>query len=139
MSEASLWDYLKTVLPAKGHYSRIESETAQGFPDIHYTLDGFSGTIELKFAHNPNSLRPFSVRGLRKSQMDWAFDEDQAGGRVWICSQVGETIYLVNGNIYWDDFNGFTLPELTRVAHLIWRRGIDYPTKELAAALLHPL
>lgn len=135
MSEASLWDYLKTVLPFKGHYSRIESDTSQGFPDVHYTVMGYSGTIELKFAHNPRALRPFSVRGLRKSQLDWIADEAAADGRVWICSQVGEQVFFLDGNLYWKQFNGYTVKQLEHFCEASWLRGVDIPTDLLYGIL----
>jgi hypothetical protein len=145
MSEASLWDYLRQgILPAKGHYSRIESETAQGFPDVHYTLKGQSGTIELKCArltgHKPTS-KPFfgKDQGLRKSQVIWMAEEDAAFGRVWICAQVDDKIFLLDGNVYASDFNELTLSELERISEVVWVRGKDYPTKLLEDALSESL
>jgi hypothetical protein len=144
MSEASLWDYLRQgILPAKGHYSRIESDTSQGFPDVHYTLNGQSGTIELKFAHHPKKEKPFSgesgVVGLRKSQLDWMEDEDEANGVIWICAQVGDRVYLISGNSYRDDFNDLTLEALERLSAHSWVRGKEYPTKILENLLSESL
>jgi len=145
MSEASLWDYLSQgILPAKGHYSRIESETAQGFPDVHYTLNGQSGTIELKHAqksgYKPES-KPFfgKDQGLRRSQMIWMAEEDAANGRVWICAQVDDKVFLLDGNVYASDFNELTLADLERISDVSWIRGKDYPTKLLEHSLSESL
>lgn len=136
MSEASFWDYLRKVLPPTGHYSRIESETAQGFPDIHYTIDGRSGTIELKSAHTKRDT-PFSGgdEGLRRSQIIWMDEEDRAGGRVWIFAEVFSTIYVISGNTYRDDFNGLTLEQLNRLSDLVWVKGLNTGGKVIPAKL----
>lgn len=132
--EASLWDYLTTVLPSVGHYSRIESATCHGFPDIHYSLHGYSGTIELK-----SGKAPFGKRGLRKTQIDWIAEEDIANGVVWIMAEVpvvvGNTIFLIDGNMYFEEFNQMTFRRMQEVADLEWRRGSDFPTADLEAAL----
>lgn len=128
--EASLWDYLRTVLPATGHYSRIESATCPGFPDVHYTLLGYSGTIELKVG-DPKFKKPFAKKGLRKSQIDWIEEEDKSNGKVWIIAQVERFIFLVDGNVYFYHFNSFDLNELKRLATFCWIRGEEEPTEEL--------
>lgn len=129
--EASLWDYLRTVLPVKGHYSRIESDTCPGFPDLHYSLYGYSGTIELKAA----TKAPFRKKGLRKSQIDWIAEEDISGGAVWIIAQVKDDIFLIDGNTYFEEFNEMNLNRLADVADLCWTRGEDSPTDDLATYL----
>lgn len=129
--EASLWDYLRTVLPVKGHYSRIESDTCPGFPDVHYSLHGYSGTIELKVT----TKAPFRRKGLHKSQIDWIAEESISGGAVWIMAQVAGDIFLVDGNTYFEEFNEMNLNRLADVADLRWTRGEDYPTADLETYL----
>lgn len=132
--ETSLWDYLRTVLPSKGHYSRIESDTCPGFPDVHYSLHGFTGSIELKIG-NPKAKMPFLKSGLRKTQMDWMEEEDKADGTVWIIAQVGDNCLLISGNNYWEDFNRMELADLKRVSAVDWVRGYEEPTSQLAEYL----
>lgn len=133
--EASLWDYLRTVLPIKGHYSRIESDTCPGFPDIHYSLYGFSGSIELK----SSTKAPFGNKGLRKSQIDWIAEEDISNGTVWIIAEVvtkgGSLIFLINGNIYFEEFNSMNMERLHEIADFEWWRGPDEPTADLESLL----
>jgi hypothetical protein len=129
--EASLWKYLKTVLPSRGHYSRIESDTSPGFPDIHYTLLNHSGTIELKSA----GFAPFGKKGLRKSQIDWMAEEDNAGGVIWIIAEVQGWVYLINGNTFFEEFNQMDKARLLEVSDYSWVRGRDLPTDELHARL----
>jgi hypothetical protein len=135
--EASLWDYLRTVLPVKGHYSRIESDTCPGFPDVHYSIHGYSGTIELK----ATTKAPFRKKGLRKSQIDWIAEEDISGGAVWIIAQVHDSvlsrdrIFLIDGNTYFEEFNEMDLGRLASIAEMHWIRGEDSPTDDLESFL----
>jgi len=137
MSEASFWDYLQKVLPANGHYSRIESETAQGFPDVHYTLEGQSGTIELKAARDPKKSKPFSGEdeGLRRSQLLWMESEDDAGGVIWIFAEVGDWVYILDGNTVMHKFNNLTQAQLKRCSYCSWRKPEGAPTLYIAGLL----
>jgi hypothetical protein len=123
MSEASFWDYLKKVLPKKGHYSRIESPTAQGFPDVHYTLEGVSGTIELKDAKRPGAKHPFKGEsGLRRSQLTWMRDQCDAGGKVILALQCGDRVYLLDAALYDDELHRMTEEDIERVAAVSWTK-----------------
>lgn len=144
MSEASFWDYLrKVVLPVSGHYSRIEAETAQGFPDVHYTIDGFSGVIELKAARTKRDT-PFSGsgEGLRKSQLTWMDDQDKAGGRIWVFAEVFQNVFVIDGNVYREEFNSMHLGRMHQVADVQWIKGVQAPAtvrNELRIILIEPL
>ena len=99
MSEHSLWEFLKSVLP-NGHYSRIESpDTAPGHPDVTYQIARASGVIELKDAQYPNRIPPFKgiEDGLHLSQLGWIKQNLVFGGRVWIVARVGIRIYWIPG------------------------------------------
>lgn len=110
-ARGQLWTYLvQKLLPADGHYSRIESHTSAGFPDVHYTVAGVSGTIELKDTKRPGAKYPFSGQsGLRDSQIRWIEDELEARGKVLLILQCEPTLYLLNG-LY-----AFTKPRLDRM------------------------
>ena len=125
MSEASFWNYLRKLLPKEGHYTRIEShDTAVGFPDVHYTLNGISGTIELKDAKRPGAKYPFSREsGLRRSQIAWIRDELDASGQVSLALQCGDRVYLLPANCYYDDLHRMTEEEIARVSRVKWKKG----------------
>jgi hypothetical protein len=125
MSEASFWNYLRKLLPKEGHYTRIEAhDTAAGFPDVHYTLEGYSGTIELKDAKRPGDKHPFKGQsGLRRSQIAWMTEECDKGGKVVLALQCGDRVYLVKADLYFDELHRTTEEELTRIADVHWKKG----------------
>lgn len=125
MSESSFWKYLSKLLPKEGHYSRIESpDTAPGFPDVHYTLNGNSGTIELKDAKRPGAKHPFKGQsGLRRSQITWMTAECDAGGRVFLALQCGGRVYLLKVDLYFDELHRMTEDDINRVATVKWCKG----------------
>jgi hypothetical protein len=126
MSEASFWKYLSKLLPKEGHYTRIESpDTAPGFPDVHYTLEWASGTIELKDAKHPNTKHPFKGEsGLRLSQIRWMKKEiDGAKGRVILALQCGNRMYLLKADLYYDELHRMTEDDIARVAMVRWKKG----------------
>lgn len=125
MSEQSFWTYLYKMLPKAGHYSRIEApNTAAGFPDVHYTLDSVSGTIELKDAKRPGAKYPFSGQsGLRRSQITWIRDELAAGGRVALALQCGNRVYLLRADLYYDELHRLTEEGVSSVASVSWCKG----------------
>lgn len=133
--EASLWDYLRGLLPTGIHYSRIESETCPGFPDIHYTLENGSGTIELKSVPRTNAKYPFSgKKGLRKTQIDWIREEAAAGGFILLILEIKPRIYLLRAEFYYDTLHKMTEEDIDRVS-VKWERGDDVRDK-LAVALI---
>jgi len=136
MSEASLWAWLRERLP-EGRYSRIESETSPGFPDVDYTISGISGTIELKKSRSPTSNLPFRRGGLRDTQLRWIEDEIEQGGRVFIIAQMGEWIHLFNASDVYENFNSMTMIELHKAALVNLRlRGSPDGLKEKFKGIL---
>lgn len=99
--EQSFWKYLRKILPLQEcHLTRIESECSPGFPDVHYTWRGISGTIELKSTSRPNAKFPFSGKdGLRKGQIDWIQEEIDSGGRVVLALRIDRYIYFLSGDM----------------------------------------
>ena len=122
-SERALWLWLKPRLPLAGHYTRIESEISPGFPDIHYTFAGISGTLELKCSYYPKAKFPFKSIGIRKSQIDWIRDELSAGGIVWLMLQVGSERMLLSG-AWASHVNNFTLRQLHNYSVLTYYPGV---------------
>lgn len=137
MSEIStLWPYLRDIaLPREGQYSRIETETCPGYPDVAYTLRGTSGHLELKFARHH---LPFGKDGLRKDQIIWIEGNTEKGGEVWIVAEVDKQIFFVYGG-WARDFNSFTYDQLKRRARLSFskdRRKVAIETFRLEIARL---
>jgi hypothetical protein len=126
VSESSFWRYLSKLLPKEGHFTRIEAhDTAVGFPDIHYTLNGTSGTIELKDAKRPGAKYPFKGEsGLRRSQITWMQQEiDIAQGLVFLGLQCGNRVYLLKADLYYDELHRMTEEDIARVAAVHWVKG----------------
>lgn len=125
-AEASLWDHLRGLLPPDIHYSRIESETSPGFPDIYYTLEGVTGTIELKSVDRPKAKYPFSEGyGLRKSQYDWIEAEESAGGFVLLCLEIKPYVFVLQASLCYDELHRMTSEDIRRVAEIAWKRGFN--------------
>ena len=129
--ESALWDYLRGVLPLGGHYSRIESDTSPGIPDIHYCIQSITGFIELKISRDA----PFGDQGLRKSQRDWMEEQASQGGRFWILAQVGAYCFLLEGPRHWQKFNQMNLKSLARNCAYSWIRPFESPTADLKTIL----
>lgn len=128
-------------MPVGSHFSRIEShDTCPGFPDVDYTYQQKSGTIELKCNPFPVGDFPFQgeKHGLRKAQHLWIRDELTAGGRVILCLQAEETIFFLEGK-YHDMLDSMNLERLTKAASLIWTRKGRNDTHQLAGLLRSPL
>lgn len=133
--EAEFWDFLRVRMPKGTHYSRIESETSPGFPDVHYTLQGHSGTLELKSVSAGKASYPFA-RELRKSQEIWIREEIQAGGHVTLALKHGPDIYFLNGRFY-PRLELMTIKEIANEAELIWKRRGSISVPGFAALLLN--
>lgn len=122
--EATFWDYLRKLLPPDIHYDRIESDTSPGHPDIRYTLDGVTGTIELKSTKRPTAKYPFSGKdGLRKSQIRWIEREMRAGGFVLLALRCGNINYLLEAGVYYDELDKMALKDISRVSDFSWVSG----------------
>lgn len=116
--ESRLWDFLRVRMPVGSHYSRIESETSPGFPDVHYTIQGHSGTLELKSEPEPSGSYPFK-KSFRKSQKDWIKSELEAGGHITLVLQHRKDIYFLSGWLY-KQLEQMTIKEIANKADLIW-------------------
>ena len=80
--EAKLWLRIKK-LNLKAHFTRIESSTLNGIPDINACDNGAHYWLELK----SNDLKNC---GLSKWQINWHCERIKAGGYVFILNQTLE-------------------------------------------------
>ena len=117
MNESNTWEFLRDVALPLGVYSRIESpDTAPGFPDVHFTVEQVSGTLELKCNMNPAKIPfPNEEKGLRTAQKRWIRDTVKAGGIVWIVAEVPGVIYIIHGKDA-EKFNGATHEDLIEMS-----------------------
>lgn len=77
--ESKLFDRLKKNVK-NVHFTRIESSTVNGIPDVHGTGSGTSFWIELKSNKD-------KYPRLDKFQISWCYNEWKAGGKVFILYQ----------------------------------------------------
>lgn len=80
--EAKLWLRIKK-LNLKAHFTRIESSTLNGIPDVNACHSGAEYWLELK----SNDLKNC---GLSKWQINWHCDRIKSGGYVFILNQTHE-------------------------------------------------
>lgn len=65
-----------------GHVSHVESHsTATGFPDIEFCYHGTVVNIETKHSNEKHEIK------IRPSQIRWAKQRLDAGGRVWFLAR----------------------------------------------------
>jgi len=74
--ESKLWKRIKD-LNLNAHIFRIESNTINGIPDVHFVMKGKSFWIELK----SNDLKNY---GISKWQMNWHIEYQKYGGCSFI-------------------------------------------------------
>ena len=77
--ESRIWQQLKN-LDSTWHFTRIESNTINGIPDVHCVVNNQVFWIELKANTSKNA-------GLSKYQINWHIKYQKAGGKVFILSR----------------------------------------------------
>ena len=79
LSEKKIWSYLNQFQKEnkEAHFTRIESSTINGIPDVYGCIEGRSFWLELKATDAKNC-------GLSKFQVNWHLSHQQAGGTVRI-------------------------------------------------------
>ena len=77
--ESKLWNELKN-LNKNWHFTRIESSTLNGIPDVHCVVNKQIFWLELK-ANTHKNL------GMSKWQINWHIKYQRAGGKVFILNR----------------------------------------------------
>ena len=77
--ETKLWHELKN-LDSKWHFTRVESSTINGIPDVHCVVDKEIFWLELKSNTSKNC-------GLSKYQINWHIKYQKAGGKSFILNR----------------------------------------------------
>ena len=128
MSEISqVWNPLRNNLGVYGHFTRIESPTISGIPDVAYTLFSCSGWIENKlFEHHDKCPSHLTLE-----QVLWGEAEIKAGGR-WFLLGICNGIWLL-----YDIVGARTLLKGERPLPLIQYQG-SFPTRRILEILAPP-
>lgn len=74
--ETKLWNRIKKI-KENANFTRVESNTSNGIPDVHCVLNNRVFWLELK----ANDLKN---RGISKWQINWHIKYQRAGGKVYI-------------------------------------------------------
>jgi len=77
--ESKLWNSIKN-LSKDWHFTRIESSTINGIPDVHCVVNSQVFWLELKANTSKNC-------GLSKYQINWHIKYLKAGGRAYILNR----------------------------------------------------
>ena len=77
--ESKLWNQINK-LDRKWHFTRIESSTINGIPDVHCVVDKKVFWLELKANTSKNC-------GLSKYQINWHIKYVKAGGSAYILNR----------------------------------------------------
>lgn len=101
MSEANLWKRIRDNVGHRGHFSRIEFNPTDGYPDTSYCIKGEEGHMELKYVERApareNTPCFGDQHGLRPAQIGWIHTRIKHRGRVYIVGGVGDLILVVPG------------------------------------------
>lgn len=134
MSEANLWTLIRRHVGHRGHFSRIEFNPTEGYPDLSYSIKGVEGHAELKYISRAPvriTTRVFGDHGLRDAQKAWAHTRLKHGGRVMIVAGVGDVIFVIPGT-EWRRFDEMTYFDLGKAALWYDRPGWDRFLEALA-------
>jgi Holliday junction resolvase len=77
--ESNLYNLIKTTIK-NAHFTRIESHTLNGIPDLHCAYKGITFWLELKTNNIKNC-------NLSKYQINWILKYQRHGGQVYILNK----------------------------------------------------
>ena len=79
MNESQLWQKINTLQKTQKlwHFTRIESATIRGIPDLNCLINGCEFWLELKSKESKNL-------GLSNYQINWHIKHQKCGGQVFI-------------------------------------------------------
>ena len=84
--ESNLYNLIKTTIK-NAHFTRIESHTLNGIPDLHCAYKGHTFWLELK-ANNIKNCN------LSKYQINWILKHQRHGGKVFILNKTATQGHL---------------------------------------------
>jgi Holliday junction resolvase len=77
--ESNLYNLIKTTIK-NAHFTRLESNTINGIPDVHCAYKGFAFWLEIK----SNDIKNCN---LSKYQINWILKHQRHGGKVFILNK----------------------------------------------------
>ena len=79
MNESQLWKKINSLQKTQKlwHFTRIESATIRGIPDLNCLINGCEFWLELKSKESKNL-------GLSNYQINWHIKHQKCGGKVFI-------------------------------------------------------
>jgi hypothetical protein len=93
--ESNLYNLIKSTVK-NAHFTRIESNTINGIPDLHCAYYGYTFWLELK-ANNIKNCN------LSKYQINWILKHQRHGGKVFIlnktATQSGLKLYTLEPSL----------------------------------------
>jgi len=93
--ESNLYNLIKSTIK-NAHFTRLESNTINGIPDLHCAYKGFTFWIEIK-ANNIKNCN------LSKYQINWILKHQRHGGKVFIlnktATQSGLKLYTLKPSL----------------------------------------
>lgn len=132
MKESTLWKHLKPELKALGKFQKLSDRFTPGVPDVLGCFESVGVALELK---QVKGVRVLKVE-FRPGQLDWLEDWDRAGGRSWIVSSKGQTVY-VHPYVYGDLMeSGVGEEEWEEGASLVFTKSRKTSWKEFCVELL---
>ena len=87
--ESNLYNLIKTTIK-NAHFTRLESNTINGIPDLHCAYKGFTFWLEIK----SNDIKNCN---LSKYQINWILKHQRHGGIVYILNKTVKQGHL---NLY---------------------------------------
>lgn len=112
---------------------RIENSFGEGYPDTNMTLDAEDVWVELKAPVEPKRpTTPLMTSNgnhpLLESQINWFIRQRQAGGIAFVLVRTDKRIMLVDGTLYAELFNSWTVHEM--VINSIFTCAVPTPALE---------
>ena len=77
--ESNLYNLIKTTIK-NAHFTRLESNTINGIPDVHCAYQGLTFFLEIK----SNDIKNCN---LSKYQINWILKHQRHGGKVFILNK----------------------------------------------------
>lgn len=111
--ESNLYNLIKTTIK-NAHFTRLESNTINGIPDVHCAYKGFAFWLEIK----SNDIKNCN---LSKYQINWILKHQRHGGKVYILNktikQRGLKLYTLEPSLVLRE-NLDTTPDAKGIEHV---------------------
>lgn len=140
--EAKLWALIRSNLKhTTDRLDRIENLTTDGMPDVQGCFDGEEIWMELKSSKAPaRPTTPVLARAgnhpLLDTQIVWFARQRRAGGVAFIVVMIDNDLFVVDGVLYADDINTWTLQDFRDKSLVSYRTPMSTEHWELMRNVL---